>query len=756
MNLLHFDVTLENGPEIRGALLSLDESSELMREVSLLQGVDRRHVVDRNLLIVRLSATTARRFPLAESEFIQLDSLSRRFPDKTVAVLYCEDYEHRLSDHVSPSTDPQPGLLDRKTELIAAIRQREMEYFAQDGKALLPKNEGYRYRLPSYDYADRFLRVGNIQNSVHVVDTIFFWMLPHLAEVTGILIDTWSIGSIALNAARRLAQYDPQRPHGLRVEMMRHYHDMRPGTRAEMLGLARAASDDYSKPFLLLYSALMTEKSFRRARLALESDGFSAEKLRALVLYRLCAEPIVANGNRIAELCDFSAVVGPWLAPSPEAEAEPSIDIDSDIYFPLVVTEEERGLTHDFPALNRAFFDEYHDAVRIHVDAKIGGQTFRHHGIFIDVVAMLEKQHFREQLADKVAELDPRPTTIVFPPNDAAEKLALFVASCLDRAGGSTRLIRSLDLSQEKTEKIDASGKGRPWAPAQLGKDDDPAILVLDDVVTTGTRMLTFQRRIRDLEYSGRIHYVVAVARMENPKFWAHLRSTLAKNLAGPPHTVIPVETLTLPDWDENTCPWCHELKLLTELVAEAPGEVSRVWMERAAVLRSARAWHGLTDDVFMTFEQAEPMTVTPGSLFIAEGTSQAAVAASVASSIQMMRVELHQKKRLDGAGFPVRSVLALSNFDRYTDAVLRSAIFRAVRPSELRRSKEADEKQRARWARRKLMSDDPLERPMRRELLVAILMDRLPRTTLDQPTLDALRAEGFAEFCDLVESGRL
>jgi hypothetical protein len=709
------------------------------------------------MIVVRLPAWMPRELPVANWEAEQFDLLARRFPAKTITVLYSDRYDHRLSDHLSTRTVPQSNLLDRKEELIAAIRQQEMEHFALATNALMPKSQGFRYRLPSLVYSDSFLRVGNIQSSRHVLDATFFWMLPHLAGIEGILVDTWSIGSTALNACLRLARYDPAK-RDLRVELLAHYHDLRAGTQRELLALARTVSQGYTKTFLLLFSASMTGESFRRAKLAFESDGCPPGRVKTLVLYRIGGDPLSVNGDGILELCDFSRRMAPWSESSLEdKEAKSIIDIDADTFFPRTVVEVTRPITRDFAMVHRTFFDEYGDDIRIHADAVVGGQADRHHGVFVDVRTMLPKRSFRDRLADHVARLDPKPTTIVFPPNEAAEQMAFAVASQLEQSGSPRpRLIRSMELEASATQSIRSDSKGEPWDPALLADNDDAAILVLDDVITTGTQMRMFQQRLRVLEFKGRIHYLVAVARAADPKAWTRLKSTLASNPTGTPFYVAAVEAVTLPDWNIDTCPWCREGQVLDDRITPASTDVSQAWTERANTLRNALD-HGLVDNVFMTYGQEAPMEIGQNSFFVEKPATQAAVAAAVASAIQLMRVEPDEDKRLMPDTFPLRSVLAFADvMDRYTDAILRSAILRTAAGKELRLLREAEEDKRAAWARKMLTSHDPAERSLRRELLIAILMDKLPRATFDKPTLDALRGDGFVEFCDLIESGRL
>ena len=120
------------------------------------------------------------------------------------------------------------------------------------------------------------------------------------------------------------------------------------------------------------------------------------------------------------------------------------------------------------------------------------------------------------------------------------------------------------------------------------------------------------------------------------------------------------------------------------------------------------------------------------------------------------MRTERDETKQLHPHGFPVRSVLSIKEFRRYTDPILQAAILRAAYSAEVRRSDESEEEQRTNWTRDMLRCQEETGLQLRRELLINILMEKLPEEALDGETLRLLRKEGFSEFCDLFESNEL
>ena len=157
--------------------------------------------------------------------------------------------------------------------------------------------------------------------------------------------------------------------------------------------------------------------------------------------------------------------------------------------------------------------------------------------------------------------------------------------------------------------------------------------------------------------------------------------------------------------------------------------------VDRAARLRGLNP-RGLTENVFLSGTDDLKVSFTSGSVFVDFPAQPSAVAASVAGTLQEMREYPDEKKRLSPSGFPLRSVLALADLDRYTDSMLRAAILRSATAAELRRTSESEERKRSQWTRALLQDQSDDAKRLRRELLLAALMHKLPRRTLDSSTL--------------------
>jgi hypothetical protein len=753
MELLPFKYEIPRGSQVDGLLLHLDENDELTDVVGGLYKEHRRTVAGRQLIVVRCPVFVQRPAELQEADKAGIDRLRGRFPLASIILLSSHNYRLQLSKDLSENTFA-PDLKELEASLLSCIRQREMEHFVEETDALMPENPGYRYHLPSGAYSESFLRVGNIQIGTRVLDATFFWMLPHLNDIKGMIVDTWSISSLALNTGRRLAQYDSKKAD-FRVEMLSHYHDGRPGTRKQLVGIASKASNGFQGPYLVLFSALMTGRSLRDVARTLGKEGGYA---RFLVLYRLAGSPFTLGNSAIPELCDFSTMLqeyppGQIAAKSPKS----SVEIDPQTYFPLIVRERVQRISKDFAKRNKAFFDRYRRTavIRIHADAFVEGHFYRHHGIFIDIVEAIRETRFVKRLTTILLD-NERPRLIIVPPHSAGRSLAELLVRAYEGSGQPCPTVfHSLDLLRD-IEHEGSTGTQTPTLFQELAAGlHKESIVVLDDTVTTGERLLTFQRRLRELNYKGRIHYVVGVARMPSRREWSSLRSTLIARDSKPKHQVTAVESVVLPDWDKDECPWCQESHILDDIINANPQSVSQAMVDRAAVLRNSSP-RGLVDGVFLAGGDNLQVTLSSGSYFVKLPATSSVVAASVAAALQEMREEPEHSERLSPNGFPLRSILGVSDLDRYTDSMLRAAIFRAATAAELRRTDESEEEKRALWARAILQSQGKDAKRLRRELLVAVLMYKVPRETLNSPTLQMLRKEGFREICDLIEHDQL
>lgn len=746
LDLLVFDFCAEESKRT-GVLIDVPERESLENIETLLHTKYRPRLTPADLILLRFPPWEMRDpEPRNESENAGIERIVERFPHASVRVIASQDYRHLVGRELSRHAKSDLGIDSDSTDFLKNLRNCELWKMARDSNALMSSDQSYVFRLPSKELSDQFLRVGNVQTRRHNLDTFFFWMIPYLKNAHGLVVDTWSIGSLALNCGLRLKSYDKRRSHDLNIELQGEYIDGRLVTRDEVRRLAKEASNEFQHPLLFLFSASMTGRSIRHTYSGLVSGDCPRELLRLLVLFRVGREKILVEGEEVPELC----------APPPDQFGQhlpadlpnrTTIEINRSTYFPTFIEEREVRLYKKFAQRHRVFFDKYmqSNSIRIHADSKVGGQTYRHHGIFIDVNSLLSQKAFKKGLESKLQELDNSPRAIIAPPHEAGESLARFAAEYfLERRGAKPTVVIHLDLGLLGEFEADGEGghaaKGLSRFHTELmdfSRSD--SILVLDDVVTTGTRLRTYQKRLRDLNYKGAIDYLVGVQRMESEDRWKDLVSTLGHNSNGRNHTLRFVEEVTLPNWDEESCPLCVEKALLLELKKDEKKGLEPWLSDRLNVLQRSRE-NGLSKGVFFV-RRNRKMELGPSSVFVSEGAPESVVLSSVAAAIQELRNEESPGQRLDPSGFPVRSVLSAKDFNRYTDAILWASILRSLSVAEIRHGSTTAESELIKIVKSAFHSTAEEEVSLQPELALAIGMgkvsDRAADTLHHRPNKD-------------------
>jgi len=122
--------------------------------------------------------------------------------------------------------------------------------------------------------------------------------------------------------------------------------------------------------------------------------GFKKDECGFLALYKLDGEPDIPC------LCDVSEGIGGMkfsAIPRAEVGSRTVIDIDRGAYFPLEVKETPLSIRRAHGKPSRDFFSAYKNSssVAIHRNSvDLANQELRHHGIYIDVEAMLLHSRF--------------------------------------------------------------------------------------------------------------------------------------------------------------------------------------------------------------------------------------------------------------------------------------------------------------------------------------------------------------------------
>lgn len=626
-----------------------------------------------------------------------------RMPDMPIAVLHTSGEALHLSTNINPAGTDTP-FVSRKlgeTAILNALRERELACLVERSRAMLPMIPGSFYRAPSQRLGRAFLRVGNIQFSRHAIDAVCFWLLPHMQDCTAILVDTWSISSIAFDLAGLVG--DARGTSPLPVEMLSEYQDgstERMAVTAEALdrlsaeleGSMDGDVDGNSAKVACILSATHSGSLIGVLNDLVEMSDFPLS-LSYVAIFQMGADLGLASLSDISGTPEFRPL-------DPDEEGGRTIvEIDPRSYFPLTHNDVEREVRIRHSEKVKAFIETFPEPglISLHRDHRTDGPT-RHNAIHIDTEMLARSTPFRARFAEQLRALEPRPSVVVTPLHTAAREMGQLAATIL---GGDA----PVEHFEHSTLVLDQDGPDREsnlaLRRAILGLSSDEALLVLDDAFITGTRMSAYQGRLRAMGCKARLHYHVAVARPANLAQWRNAKSMLGWRspedaVAYARNTVDATYELCLPNWQERGCPWCAELLQYDDLVARGI-KLPAFFAARRQRLIAAKD-SGLIHDALLQDGFAPPLQLEQGSIFAPPEASQAAVFASVASALQTMRTILEPDLPLLGPRrHPLSTVLKATDYllDTFTDSIVRAAFLRASISDELVYAGRDDEESR-------------------------------------------------------------
>ena len=616
-----------------------------------------------------------------------------RVRDRSVHILTSHEGHHFLSRNISPhwTEDPLATYHIEAARAIAAIQIAEFEHILDRSRAVLTSPSGSTFRAPSGRLLRSFVRVGNIQYNRDAIDAAFFWMLPHLVGVGAILTDTWSISSIALNVAKLCASYfgGPPRP----VEMLPSYHDgseaAQVRTRAvlERLNSDHMSSHSEFDTMLCMISATQTGSLTTHLQRIFESSRLSLQP-RFLALFAL-------GPTNIPSLHDLS--IDPRFALLEEQNdrtSEPVV-IDPQVYFPLQFKDTVIEVDKAIADRSRPFFDRYvgQGLITVHRTHEEGTGRPRHHAIHLATERLVNVPAFIASYEAVLASLPSAPKIIVCPPHAPGRALAESAAAYYRQAGHGCTVYAHPNLYLQPVLRTEEDNALRAFLRSAA---EDDALLVVDDVCITGTRLSQYQRYIRTEGYVGRIYYVIGIARPAKMEIWSNLQRYLGFRGAGRPrHEVRCVDTVLLPDWRDEDCPWCREKRLYERWMSVEPKSTS---ISNRLDYLSKTSTSGISDELFLVFPGLPSMKLGPFSLFTSDRANQAEVFAAVAAALQHLRTTAPtDRPPLGPRRFPVSTVLNHNDYlcSKWTDSILRATFLRAASAEELTYADPNTERQR-------------------------------------------------------------
>ncbi len=611
-----------------------------------------------------------------------LDDVARRIEGASLLAVYHERSRPIITQVRGERVE---GLESAST--LEQIREHDVAEVVRRPGAELPKHPGIHYQGPNGDHYKAFLRPGFAARSIEDLDRLAFWLAPLLIGRNCLLVDHWSMISIAYHVGRYLSELGDA--GAVRVESLRTYDE----DRDVLVGrLKRTFGTIESDAGAVLVSVNSSGRLARDILLpTMEEAGFNSPIGVALTKtpspseFELCSLTILSDdfGRQAPVECEACSHGNSTLVP-----------IQHDSYLlDLAAYIQRTTIKRRVAQPSTEVVERYGGigAFRVHRTHSDG----RHHAYFVDLMPILNCERFRQRLAEIVQSWrDVDIDLIVHPDHAEAAQLAIMVAEELGvgQIIGSNEGFRHLSSEKEAT----LIGARR--------------ICLVDDVVISGARVFGYRNALNSIRRRHQadrceLYCLVGIARMRSEKALMGISDIVHHSSASP--RFLSVERLFLPSWDESECRWCAELRILDNLPLEI--------QERPLIrdrLQALRDPAGLVDGLFLPWADREGAgqarsidhwpeddlkyanqfwELGPKSVF---GEVQGAdLAVSVAAAIQRLRSERRQENgtwqesELDEVFHsPLAKVLDPQFYlaGRYYEPVLVASILRASKRHDI------------------------------------------------------------------------
>ena len=641
-----------------------------------------------------------------------LDDIAHRVEQAPIYLVYHSDGHPAIRHAIGPKV---PGIESSLT--LEKIRDRDIAAVVRRPGAELPRHPKIHYRGPNGDHYRAFLRPGLGVRSIEELDRISFWLGPLLSDKTNILVDHWSMISIAYHVGQ-YASREGWISEPVNVQSVRSYNESVDALSRRIGGTFDRMNSDNGAILISVNSSGRLATNLLLP--AMQQVGFRSPKTVAIAA---TSHSPVSNIEALTTLDeDFERHI-PENCTACEADDSIVIPIPYDTYLLSLSAHVHRtAISTKHTNDSTKMISRYRDigAFKTHVTHSDG----RHHAYFVDLLPMLRQDIFHARATEKLQQWRKHDIDIVMHPrHQAARCLATIVAHEL-----------KIDTIIECDEKLEG-----------LGQEDIRTILeanricIVDDVIISGSRLRGYRnsvnrhRRAFD-QQDGELYCFIGVARTPSRKTLTSIADMF--RYARGNQCFLCVECIFLPNWGIKDCRWCAELRILNEL----PNTLQRLDFVRDRLKTLSEA-SGLVRDLFPQWpndgiNSLDYWKLGPGSIFGSVQGSDLAV--SVASAVQLMRGKQRQS---DGAWLgseldevfqsPIAKILDPQFWatNRFYEPVLKASILRSTKAHDIVApgcEKELiDELQD--------LVDDEFIQGLGWELVLAMAINQLPRTLYDK-----------------------
>ena len=577
------------------------------------------------------------------------------------------------------------SLFHINTELCRCINKEKLEEIRRtdfldilerfDGEGLHIAGDGMHYQTPSGKHTKAFLRLADVVHSFGQLDRISYWLLEKLNRVEAVLVDNWSLASIILYSQillQKEIKFDCLHQH-----LNSNKKDAFKIVKKLLRGLKK---DDH----VLLFVSVNTSGEHYAALTNM------CEEVRPDLKYiSVSAYQMPYNGTDSSHspeiLCklDNKAMLTYTQRDCPYCKNKDNlIYIDEQYYYPKQNKENSillyaKPQKYSIISPHFELISKIDNALCVHRDDPNDEKTPRHHAFYVDVVKLVEADSFKRKFIKKWKELKNKhgdPDVIIHPPHTAAKKLLKLI----EDQWNSKKAV----IAEHRLDKLCAKNKKYLRSCKHL--------CILDDVVVTGGRIKAYVEDIREELSSGtlslgNLSILVAVQRTENENKIIELKDGVLSKYHKWNSELYAATKLFLPNWDEESCPWCREAEIWAEAGDLHPSYEPSYFNSRRAAL-NLHDTCGITISPIPKFDPNSVQKLGAGSPLGKPGMGEMPLLFRIAVLLQIMRFDKNPKKRL-ARDFEINNVLACgkekSTLNRYSEPLIQACLLRCAKPSE-------------------------------------------------------------------------
>lgn len=529
-----------------------------------------------------------------------------------------------------------------------------LDLMRTDGlNCVLETSGNYHFVTPALVHTDRFIRIGDMVRSRDGLDRLTYWLTQRVRGIDGLLVDTWSISSIALKSLMRADKNVP-------LDCLPEHPAQNIEQCSDVIQRLVAETGGSGK-ILVLVSISGSGTMVQRLRSLFISLG-SQVSVEIISIFGFVSTPkeidclarIDDHGNSFAEgnckLCHEDSI---------------TIPIDPSSY-------QIRSWREHLVKTGEAHFDNGRDFINTY--REVSGLFFahrndqsdnRHHALDIDVRRLLQLNVFRTKHIEILRSFKGKVSLVVAPTHSAAKELSDLAADVLKVPILIHDTLRRNEMSEAQSTLLTSA----------------ESVLIVDDTINSGSRIHQYIQSIREGGYGEFKHIEVHVG-MARPESDAELKrlSVAIGNRHPWQGSLVYTEKLILPRWGAKQCPWCKEFDLLArteELFAMPP-----LWLtDRLQRLRAMSV--GIEAYSLLSLTNEAELVLGAGSPICAEGTTLMPLIFAVASGLQNHRFDKNPEKQLH-PDYPLANVLDSNQFKRYDEGLIRAVFLRLLNRHEL------------------------------------------------------------------------